>query len=208
MQQINIAGWLMTVTALILGITFHEWAHAIVADKLGDDTPRKQGRITLWPLAHLDPIGTVLMLISTFIGFGIGWGKPVMTRPGNYKINPRLGSVLVSIAGPLSNLVIAAVFGLFFRFNLLPSNPAFVDWMYVIVSVNATLFIFNLLPLHPLDGSKIVLACFPLAVAERISLIYSQVSLILFMTMMFTRTFYLVLGPLRDTLMPLLVGAS
>src|SRR5882724_11393502 len=99
-----VAWFIMSLTTLILAITVHEFAHAIVADKLGDTTPRSQGRVTLWPLAHLDPIGTVLMIATLIFGFGIGWGRPVQTDSSQYRINRRLGMALVAVAGPITNI--------------------------------------------------------------------------------------------------------
>jgi Zn-dependent protease len=185
MQDFNIAKLVMNLTALILGITIHEWAHAITADRLGDDTPRLQGRVTLWPLAHLDPLGSILMLVSMFAGRGLGWGKPVETNPNHYRINKRLGLALVTIAGPLSNLVIATVFALFLRSHLLPDEDPFTVWAVQIVWINVGLFLFNLLPIYPLDGSKLLAAALPTGVGDSFLQFMSQFGwLILFAVVM------------------------
>jgi Zn-dependent protease len=136
----------------------HEWAHAYVADKLGDNTPRSQGRITFNPMAHIDPIGTVLIpLFMIFMspGFAIfGWGKPVMVNPRNFAKWKR-DDILVSMAGPASNLVIcfivAIVGGILMRFQ-----PEFSGLIIQILMINAILIIFNLLPIPPLDGSHVM----------------------------------------------------
>ena len=99
-------GLVLSLPGLLIAVTFHEYAHAFVADKLGDDTPRRQGRLTLNPLAHLDPYGTFLMIFA-----GFGWGKPVEINPINFnrKVSMKGGSALVSIAGPLMNFILAII---------------------------------------------------------------------------------------------------
>ena len=146
---------------LVVCITIHEWAHAWVADKLGDPLPRQQGRVTLDPRSHIDPIGTLLIpLIMIFASPGfaiIGWGKPVQISLPNRKTKKR-DDILITIAGPLSNLSIAFIcslsFGLFYRF--VPLGESALLLLYQIVSLNAVLFLFNLLPIPPLDGSHIL----------------------------------------------------
>ena len=146
---------------LVVCITIHEWAHAWVADKLGDPLPRQQGRVTLDPRSHIDPIGTLLIpLIMIFASPGfaiIGWGKPVQISLPNRETKKR-DDILITIAGPLSNLSIAFIcslsFGLFYRFVPLGESTLFL--LYQIVSLNAVLFLFNLLPIPPLDGSHIL----------------------------------------------------
>ena len=146
---------------LISSISIHEWAHAWVADKLGDPLPRQQGRVTLDPRSHIDPIGTLLIpLVMIFASPGfaiIGWGKPVQISLPNRETKKR-DDILITIAGPLSNLSIAFIcslsFGLFYRFVPL-GEPALL-LLYQIVSLNAVLFLFNLLPIPPLDGSHIL----------------------------------------------------
>ena len=146
---------------LVVCITIHEWAHAWVADKLGDPLPRQQGRVTLDPRSHIDPIGTLLIpLIMIFASPGfaiIGWGKPVQISLPNRETKKR-DDILITIAGPLSNLSIAFIcslsFGLFYRF--VPLGESALLLLYQIVSLNAVLFLFNLLPIPPLDGSHIL----------------------------------------------------
>lgn len=138
------------LVAILIGITFHEAAHAFVADRLGDPTPRYQGRLTLNPLAHLDPIGTLLILIARF-----GWGKPVIFNPLALK-NPVLGAALISLAGPATNFLIALVFATLIRFNIQP-----VELWVQISFINILLGIFNLIPIMPLDGEKVVAGVIP-----------------------------------------------
>lgn len=137
--------WLI---ALVVAITVHEFSHALVADKLGDPTPRLQGRLTLNPLAHLDPVGTMMLLLVRF-----GWGKPVQFDPFNLR-NPKKDAALISIAGPISNLITAAVLSLIIRLTITP--PFLLALILPIIFLNVVLAIFNLIPINPLDGFKIV----------------------------------------------------
>lgn len=157
---------LLSIPGLLIAITFHEFAHAWVADRLGDDTPRRQGRLTLNPIAHLDPYGVILLLFA-----GFGWGKPVQINPNNFnrKVSIKKGNALVSLAGPAMNFVLAIIFaiiyGLMLKFGkevVMSKNGAVLLTIieYVIV-LNEGLGVFNLIPLPPLDGSKILVAMLP-----------------------------------------------
>lgn len=154
-------GLLLALPAMLIAITFHEFAHAWVADKLGDDTPRNQGRLTLNPLAHLDPIGSVLLVFA-----GFGWGKPVEVNPRNYNRNMDMtkADALVSFAGPAMNFILAIVFMVILCL-IVKFAPMFIiskvgsiifTIIQLTVSINLGLGIFNLIPLPPLDGSKIL----------------------------------------------------
>lgn len=141
--------------SLLIAIDVHEFAHAWAADELGDPTARYQGRLSLNPLVHLDPMGTIMMLFSIFYGFGIGWGKPVPVNPTYLRKGPRVGMGLVAAAGPLSNLVLAAIVAVPIRLGL--SLPwAIVNLLLIVISVNIGIALFNLLPLPPLDGASIL----------------------------------------------------
>lgn len=149
---------LLFYIVLVCSLCIHEWAHAFVADRLGDDTPRSQGRVTINPVPHMDLFGTVIFpLLCIFAlggGFLFGWGKPVMVNPGNFK-HPRRDDVLVTLAGPASNLVLAllaaVVGGLLYR-----NEPRTAEIFLLIVGLNVTLAVFNLLPLPPLDGGQVL----------------------------------------------------
>jgi Zn-dependent protease len=161
------------IVALVIGIGFHEFCHAFMATVLGDRLPASQGRVTLNPLAHLDGFGTVMML---FVGFG--WGKPVQFNPFGLKVSPKTATLLVSLAGPLSNFVAAGLLGIPLKLGWVPYfspfwNPAYLKF-YVTsggdytglfltsaVYFNIILGVFNLLPIHPLDGFKVVLGILP-----------------------------------------------
>lgn len=170
----NPLGFLFGLIALVVAITIHEYAHAYAAERLGDPTPRLMGRLTLNPLAHLDPLGTLMLLIARF-----GWGKPVQFDAFNLR-NPRRDSAIISIAGPASNIILAIICSVIlqilfnFRFPLisqpfigLPALPAggldywIIGLLQPIIILNVILAIFNLVPIHPLDGFKIVEGILP-----------------------------------------------
>ncbi len=153
---------ILSIPGLLVAITFHEFAHAFAADKLGDDTPRREGRLTLNPLKHLDPIGAILLLTA-----GFGWGKPVQINPNNFNrtISIRKGNAIVSLAGPLMNFVLAIVFSIIYGVILLCTKGMLSTNLIIvieeIIGVNVALGVFNLIPLPPLDGSKILTAFLP-----------------------------------------------
>ncbi len=149
--------------ALVTSLTVHEAAHALVASWLGDDTPKKMGRVSLNPLAHLDPLGSLMILFV-----GIGWGKPVQIDATKLKPNAQIGMALVAIAGPISNLILAVLGALVLRTHWLTFTPqkffAFGGQNYyfsagylleTFVILNLGLMLFNLIPLAPLDGSRL-----------------------------------------------------
>ena len=134
---------------ILLSISLHEFGHAKSADAAGDPTPRNQGRVTLNPLAHLDPMGTIMILVTTLTGFGIGWGRPVMVRPDRMQ-NPRWDHFMSVLWGPLTNLILAIVFAAFYRLSNGDPTIAMIGTMGCFINIG--LCMFNLLPLGPLDG--------------------------------------------------------
>ena len=160
MPNFDLQTFLLIMSALVIALTVHEFAHAITADKLGDPTPRSQGRISLLPPDHLDPLGTVLMILSSLSGFGIGWGKPVQTNPGNFK-NPRRDSGIVAIAGPISNILQAIVFALLFRAFSATGSELLLAFFLIAIQVNIGLAVFNMIPIAPLDGHWVMTAILP-----------------------------------------------
>lgn len=145
--------FIIAFPGLILAITIHEYAHAWMADRLGDPTPRYQDRLTLNPLAHLDPLGTLAILLTRF-----GWGKPVQFDPYNLK-EPIRDTALIALAGPASNMIMASGLALVTRLPGL--SPSVVVALGIVISINVVLALFNLVPVHPLDGSKIILPLLP-----------------------------------------------
>jgi len=133
---------------LVIAIAFHEAAHAYVAHWLGDTTPESQGRLTLNPLVHLDPIGTICLLV-----FGFGWGKPVQINPGMFRRHVR-DEIFVAVAGPLTNILLAVIVALLIR--LVPETNMLYLAMLQFITINILLAFFNLLPIPPLDGFSFV----------------------------------------------------
>lgn len=157
---------LLTLPGVIIAITFHEFAHAFSADKLGDDTPRRQGRLNLNPLSHLDPIGFFMLVFVHF-----GWGRPVEINPRNFNRKRSMSAqqAIVSFAGPLMNIVIALVLTIIL-YAIITFAPTFVlttaGYLTILtiqmaISVNIGLGVFNLIPIPPLDGSKILMHFLP-----------------------------------------------
>ena len=158
---------LLSVPGVLIAITFHEFAHAFAADKLGDDTARREGRLSLNPFDHLDPIGSLMLLFA-----GFGWGKPVHVNPRNYtrKMSMEKGEAIVSIAGPLMNFLLAIIFTLIYcaifkfagaDFILSTEGDIIRRIVGATISINIGLGVFNLIPLPPLDGSKVIMPFLP-----------------------------------------------
>lgn len=214
------------ITALVLGISFHEFSHAYTADTLGDGLPRRMGRVTLNPLAHLEPIGTILMLVV-----GFGWGRPVPVNP-NATRNPKAALGLTAVAGPLSNFIVAAVAGLPIKLDLVPWSSPFNQTNAILLSVNGwelkeylsvylsaivlfslILGVFNLIPIAPLDGFKVAVGFLPRDISVEFARLeqYGPLILItLFLLPFFTGTFLLfeVMEPVIKLLARLFAGVE
>ena len=175
----------MQLLAFVLCITVHEFAHAIAADRLGDPTPRRQGRISLNPIDHLDPLGTLMVVLMVVTGArGIGWGKAVQVNPANFR-HPRRDMMLVAAAGPFSNLVFAAVLAVVTRLFAPKMTPSLTEFMVYMVYMNIGLMFFNLIPIAPLDGSKILSGLLPADAAYRYELAMFRFGPILLLALVF-----------------------
>jgi Zn-dependent protease len=147
----------LATLAFIVAVSLHEANHAFVATALGDDTPRRYGRLSLNPLRHLDPLGVLMFILA-----GVGWGSTPVS-PWKLRPSPRVGSALVAAAGPLANLMLAYLFSLLLRAGAVapPLPPLVHEFLVVAVALNLLLFVFNLLPLPPLDGFSVLLGLVP-----------------------------------------------
>ena len=202
---------LITLPAVLIAITFHEFAHGFAADKLGDDTPRRQGRLNLNPLSHLDPVGTVMLIFA-----GFGWGKPVEINSRNFNRNVKMsvGEAIVAAAGPLMNFILAIVFGIIYVgvWKFVPSFIATQVGSIVIlllrscILVNIGLGIFNLIPLPPLDGSKIIGGFLPYNVRNWFERYY-QIFYIIFVIIWVTGIAGMIISPLISLTYEGLMGA-
>lgn len=202
------------LVVLLVAFTVHEFAHAWTANYFGDTTPEANGRLTLNPLAHLDPIGSLLLLVA-----GFGWAKPVPINP--YALNRRASSAVmwVSLAGPLSNLLMAIVAAIPFRLGIFSVNdamtalfsarshilPTLPQLLYTFVQINLILMLFNLIPLAPLDGDKIAEYFFPASWSRVLDRIRPFGPVILLVLVFFGVLWYII-GPPLSILLNALVG--
>lgn len=179
---------LLLLPAVIVGISFHEFAHGWVAHKLGDPTPKMQKRLTINPIAHVDPIGLVALLLA-----GFGWGRPVEINPNNFK-KRRRDEFLVSIAGVVMNLIIALITALIMKGLLVAAGEAFfvmgigdIIWQMLeyIITINLVLMVFNLIPVPPLDGFSIITEIFNIKHTQLYYTIYNNGFFILMALILF-----------------------
>lgn len=168
MFNLSLDQMILRVAAVLLALAIHEYAHAVVAVRLGDPGPKFAGRLTLNPLAHLDPVGTLMLFFFSF-----GWAKPVMVNPNQFK-NPRRDMMWVTLAGPVSNILLAFALSRMapFILNVVPANAVRPTLMFlqVTIQLNIWLAVFNMLPLPPLDGSKVLAGLLP----RRLAFKYAQ----------------------------------
>ena len=184
----SIEGILYAIPGVIVAMTFHEFAHAWVATKLGDDTPRLQGRLNLNPMSHIDPVGLLCLVI-----LGFGWGKPVEINPRNFdgKYSLSKAEALVAAAGPIMNFILAFVFLIiyvvFAKFATITKTTLVIGEILIsIISVNLGLGVFNLIPIYPLDGSKILNHFLPIKARDWIAENQNILTLIVFIIVFYT----------------------
>jgi Zn-dependent protease len=187
MLGLNLATLIARAIVLLVAFSIHELSHAITADRLGDPTPRRMGRITLNPIAHLDPFGTIMLLVS-----GFGWAKPVRVQPLNLQGNPRTSMAIVSAAGPLSNLAMAILFAIPVRLGAVELAfssggvlPSLGFLAFSFIWINLILLFFNLIPIPPLDGYQILAGILPADLAYRLRPLEQYGFLILLLAIFF-----------------------
>lgn len=198
-NPMELVALLLTIPGVIIAITFHEFAHAFAADKLGDDTPRRQNRLNLNPLSHIDPIGLFMLMFVHF-----GWGKPVEINPTNFNRKRSMSAqeAIVALAGPVTNIIIAIILTIILfaistfasAFVLSQAGILVVLALQMAISVNIGLGVFNLVPLPPLDGSKILLHFLPYNAREWF-INNKQIFYIIFIVMWFTNLISYIIAP-------------
>lgn len=210
MQNFDLKYFLIGLIVIVCSITLHEFGHAISAYKLGDDTPRRDGRITLWPDKHFDPLGFLMIVLTMLTGFGLGWGRPVMVDPRNFR-HPRRDMIIVALCGPLMNLLLAVIAGLILRVALHGEGTAWLTgvpeqfvWSFLII--NLSLMFFNLIPIPPLDGSKILAGLLPYDLAFRYQRLMDQWGMVLLILLLVTRSVGHITQPAVMSTIHLLLG--
>ena len=182
--MLSLIAILISFVYLIIAIAVHEFAHAYTADKLGDPTARAYGRVTLNQLAHIDPVGTIVLPLSLMLlsggAFAYGWGKPTPFDPQNLQ-NPRKDSALISVAGPLSNIILASIGAILIR--LVPDIYSF--FIVPLITTNIALAVFNLIPVGPLDGQKILFGILPRDLAYEFQSIMNRYGTLILIFMIF-----------------------
>ena len=204
--------YLIILLGIVIGTTVHEFGHAWMADRLGDPLPRQQKRVTLNPLSHLDPLGTLLLAVTLLVGFPLGWGRPVRTDPENYTCGEKTGIGLVAVAGPLMNLLTAIALAPLARiaigggFGRGPVAATLLALLAITMLINLSLFCFNLVPVAPLDGSHIVGSLLPEPYSSPFRSFMSKYGPYVLVGLMFSGVLGKIIGPLIVFLFRLLIG--
>lgn len=192
MFDFSLTGLIAGLPGLVIALVIHEYAHAKAADVMGDFTPRMTGRLTLNPMAHIDPIGLIMLLVVRF-----GWAKPVMINARNFR-NWRQGELLVAVAGPVANLIVAFIsllaMAILFKLGMFSEGVRLVLSMMVLFNINFA--IFNMLPLPPLDGSKVLMVLLPGRLAYKLMSL-ERYSFIILIFLMMTPFLTMILIPLQ-----------
>jgi len=192
----------MMLVPILFSLTIHELSHGLVANWLGDNTAKWMGRLTMNPLKHLDPVGTIMIIFTAISGFGIGWAKPVPVNPANFN-NPKRDMAVVALAGPLSNILLAIIAAFMMNvdmsFLMNEIRIPVIEMIKFSFLINIGLAVFNLIPVPPLDGGRILCGILPKKMAYGFSQIepYGFIILIL---LLFTNVIDIVLFPLMKLL--------
>jgi len=199
------------IPILLISLSFHEFLHGYASYKLGDPTPKINGRLTLNPLAHLDPIGSLVLLITR----RFGWAKPVPINPNYYK-NPRKGMMIVGIAGPGANFMLALLFSAtiklilnFSQYSLRGFGGNFVNlllqFLVMAIMINLSLAFFNLIPIPPLDGSKILRGFLPAKFDQYFNKLEGPAGMVVLIILLYTGIIWNIIGPIINFLLQILV---
>ncbi len=213
--------FLVELIVIVLSITLHEFGHAISADRLGDDTPRRQGRLTLWPDRHFDLAGFLMMILTINIGRGLGWGRPVQVNFSRLR-NPRRDMLITAACGPLMNLLLATIAGLILRVALATHNVSWLadsltgelslpgHFVMATLEINLGLMFFNLIPVPPLDGSKILSSLLPVEQAVQFNRFIGQYGPMVLMLVAFCapQILGILIGPAVTTTAKFLAGPA
>jgi len=199
------------IPILLISLSFHEFLHGYASYRLGDPTPKINGRLTLNPLAHLDPVGSLVLILTR----RFGWAKPVPINPRYYE-NPRKGMMIVGIAGPGANFILASLFAIIIRL-LLNFNPytlssgsnslsyLFVQFLFMAISINLSLGFFNLIPIPPLDGSKILRGFLPAKFDKYFYKLEGPAGMVVLVILLYTGIIWRIIGPLINLVLNLLL---
>jgi Zn-dependent protease len=201
-MDINIV--LFQIVTLIFSAIIHEYMHGWMADRLGDTTAKDAGRLTLNPISHIDPFGSILLpglLILTGAGFIFGWAKPVPYNPYNLR-DKKYGGAKVAIAGPMANLITAVFFGLILRFAPI-ENITLMTFFAIIVQINILLMVFNLVPIPPLDGSKVLMPFLPYNLQQSYAGLERYGMILVFIFIMFG---FSLIVPVMNFFLKLIIG--
>ena len=193
--DINVTNLIISLLVLIFSLSVHEAAHAWSASQLGDDTAKRLGRVTLNPIAHTDPIGTLLLPLIAMVSGAplIGWAKPTPVNTRNLR-QPRRDHILVTAAGPISNLLIAFAAAAAIRAGAMAGGNWLDLLLYVALTLNVLLAVFNMLPIPPLDGGQILMALLPPQVAMKLGFMY-QYGFLILMGLLVSGILWALIGP-------------